>query len=107
MFCRPSADARLFISSTNISTLPDMYSAAATQASFADTMEIPVRSSSSVCVSPGSMYIWLPPMPAARSLTVTLSDKVTRPESIASQIRSIVITFVTLAGGSFSSAFCL
>ena len=98
---------RLFISSTNISMLPKMYSAAAAHASFAETMEIPVRSSSSVCTSPGSIYIWLPPIPAARSLMVTLSESDMRPESIASHMSSIVMTFVTLAGGSFLLGFWL
>ena len=49
---------------------------------------------------------WLPPLDAAVSDAVTVSSQEIRPLSIASITSSMVITFVTLAGGSFSWAFC-
>ena len=43
-------------------------------------------------------------MLAALALAITVSSKLISPASIASAIRRIVITFVTLAGSSFLSA---
>ena len=82
-----------------------MYSARATQPSLADTIATPSRSCATVWVSPGSIYIWLPPIDAALSDMVTSSSRVILPLSTASIASSIVITFVTDAGGSSLSAF--
>ncbi|MPM29752.1 hypothetical protein SDC9_76293 [bioreactor metagenome] len=83
-----------------------MYSAIETAASFADAIAIHFVISAAVCVSPTSRNTCEPPIDAACSLTVTLSSHFIFPSLTASYIKRSVITFVTLAGGSFSSEFC-
>jgi len=101
----PRSFARLFIFATNSSSFPQIYSAIDTQASFALATEIHLISVSTVCVSPGSRNTCEPPMDAAYSDVVTSSASLIWPLSSASNINSNVITFVTLAGGNFSSGF--
>ena len=101
----PSSLALLFISTTNSSTLPPTYSAIATHASFAEATAIDFNSVSTFWISPGSRKIWLPPILAAVSLICTSSSSLILPLSSASHIKSMVITFVTLAGGNFSWEF--
>ena len=60
---------------------------------------------STVCFSPASRNTWDPPIDAAYSEVVTSVSGVIVPSASASKINSSVITFVTLAGGFFSSAF--
>ena len=106
LFFKPISAALAFISSTNSSTLPDRCSAKATAPSLALAMITPFNSSSTVCCSPGSRYIWLPPMEAAFSEMVTLSFVAIFPLSQASSNKSSVITLVTDAGGRCFFAFC-
>ncbi len=54
--------------------------------------------------SPSSKKTWEPPMDAAYSDVVTSSSSLIFPSARASKMRSIVITFVTLAGGLTESA---
>ena len=97
--------ALAFIISTKLSTLPPIYSAIATQPSLADATAIPFNKVSTFWTSPASRNIWLPPIDDAVSLTVTSSVNFILLLSTASHIKSIVITFVTLAGGNFSWQF--
>ena len=90
---------------TKPSSEPAIYSAAATEQSFAETTAIHLMISCTVSCSPGSAQIWLPPIEAACSEMVTASAKSILPASSASIISSRVITLVTLAGGNFSLAF--
>ena len=71
VFAIPSPSARSFILLTNSSSLPHMYSAIATQASFALATAIHFSIVSTVCVSPGSRNTCDPPMDAAYSEVVT------------------------------------
>ena len=100
----PSSAARSFILRTNSSSFPHMYSAIATQASFALATEIHLIRVSTVCTSPASRNTWEPPIDAAYSDVVTSSSRLIDPFARASKIRRSVITFVTLAGGRAVSA---
>ena len=60
--------------------------------------------SSTDIVSPTFRYTWLPPLAAAASEAVTVSCQEILPESMASIIKSRVMTLVTLAGASRSWA---
>ena len=95
-----------FINSTKASSLPPINSAIATAASLADAIAIDFVRTSTVCTSFGSRKIWEPPILAACSDIVTLSVHLIFPLCTASYIKSNVITFVTLAGGSAVSEFC-
>ena len=102
----PSSVARSFMRSTKISSLPATNSLSATQPSLALAIATPSISSATVCVSPASIYIWLPPIEAARSEIVTESSSVIFPLSTASMTSSIVMTLVTEASGSSLCASC-
>jgi len=100
----PRPSARRFICRTNSSSFPEMYSAIATQASFALATEIHLSKVSTVCFSPVSRKTWEPPIEEAYSEIVTSSSNWISPSASASKIKSIVMTFVTLAGGRAVSA---
>ena len=100
----PSSPARSFIRFTNSSSFPHMYSAIATQASLALATEMHLRSVSTVCTSPASRNTCDPPMEAAYSEVVTSSSRLIVPLFRASKISSMVMIFVTLAGGRAVSA---
>ena len=104
VFVMPSPAARSFICSTNASSLPLIYSAMATQASFALATAMHLINVSTVCVSPGSKNTCDPPIDAAYSDVCTSSSNAIFPSSSASKINSNVITFVTLAGARLVSA---
>ena len=104
VFSIPRPAARSFIRFTNSSSFPHMYSAIATQASLALATAIHLSIVSTVCISPGSRNTCEPPIDAAYSETVTSSSRLMLPSARASKIRSIVMTFVTLAGGRAVSA---
>ena len=71
----PSPFARSFIIATNASSLPPIYSAIATLASFPDAMTMHLISVSTVCTSPSSKNTWDPPIDFACALVVTSSCK--------------------------------
>ena len=101
----PSSAARRFMASTHSASLPYRASASATAASLALPTIMHFSSVSTVCRSFTSSSTWLPPMPAAAWDTVTASSGETRPASICSSVKRIVITFVTEATGRWLSAF--
>ena len=94
----PNSSARSFILATNSSSLPHRCSAIATAQSFAETTAIHLSISLTLMRSPSSRYTQLPPKDAARALAVTVSSRLIFPLSMASTMRSMVMTFVTLAG---------
>ena len=83
-----------------------MASAIATDASLALAILMHFNKVSTGCTSPASKKTCDPPMEAACSETVTSVERDNCPASMASNIRSMVITFVTLAiGRGVSAAF--
>ena len=102
---RPSSRALSFIRATKACSEPQRCSAIATAQSFAETTQMHFSISLTLIFSPCSRYTQLPPKDAARSEAMTVSSRLISPRSIASTISSIVMTFVTLAGGSLSCEF--
>ena len=101
----PSSAALPFMSSTNAGTLPEIFSARATQASFAEQTMTAFMSCSAVCWVPASRKTCDPPMPAAFSETGTRSEGASSPLSIASKTRSAVMILTMLAMGRFAVSF--
>ena len=102
----PSSLARSFMRATNASSLPAKCSPSATAASLPETTHTALMRSSTRICSPSLSQIWLPPIDAACALPVTVSSYESAPESMASMVKSSVITFVTLAGRRRSCALC-
>ena len=100
----PSPAALSFIIFTNSSSVPAMYSAMATEASFPEATTMHLIMVSTVWVSPSSRKTWEPPMDLACALVTTSSVIFIFPESRASKIRTRVMIFVMLAGLLFVSA---
>ena len=103
----PSLCAFSFIIFTKSDSLPAMYSAMETAASFALDMDIHFIMVSTVWISPGSRKTCEPPIDAAYSLVLTSSSSFILPDSRASKIRFKVIIFVILAGIISLSLFLL
>ena len=98
------AAAFSFIRATKASSEPATVSAMATAASLAEAMLIHLISVSTVCISPASKKTCDPPMEAACSETLTWVSGEICPFSMASKIKSRVMTLVTLAMGSLATA---
>ena len=98
----PSSLARAFMASTKAASLPAKCSAMAQAQSLAEDTAMDFIISSTVMLSPTFKNTWLPPFAAAASEVVTESPQLILPLSMASMMRSMVITFVTLAGASGS-----
>ena len=101
----PSSFARSFIFWTNADSEPARCSAIATAASLPEATSMHLIISCTVCSSPASKKHCEPPIDAACSVTTTVSSSAISPRSNASKIKSNVMTFVTDAGRSISSAF--
>jgi segregation and condensation protein A len=101
----PNSLAFSFIALTQLSSDPYINSAMATEASLADLIDMALSMFSTVCTSYASRYIWLPPMPAAFSDMVISWSGVIRPSLILSEIKTMSIIFVMLAGCILSFSF--
>ena len=105
VFFMPSSAARAFIFETKADSLPQICSARATAASFAEAITTLFTISRTLICSPSLRKICEPPIDVAWAEAVTVSSQPRAPPSIASIMISRVIILVTDAGGRASSAF--
>ena len=95
----------MFIIFTKASSVPAIFSAIATTASFPLATAIPLNKSLTLIFSFVSSNIWLPPILEAFSDTVTISSQLMIPFSILSIISNIDIILVIEAGTNLSCEF--
>ena len=101
----PSSKPRAFMSMTNCSSVPDTASARATDASLALPMIMPRSRSPTVIFSPGISQMEAPfwAFAAGEAVTAVFSDKA--PDSRASAVSSMVISFAMVPMGRLSLLF--